>query len=69
MSREHFSFEEERLFKRLLTLKELVAEQVLYEKLPCPLLAEQLNELGVICGKLQTDIQSLAECVDKAIAS
>lgn len=68
MSREHFSFEEERLRGRLLMLKDLVAEQELHA-LPCPLLAEQLNELKVLCRRLQVDIQSLSECVDKAINS
>lgn len=65
MAREHFYGDEEKLRKRLLVLKELVAEQNLHEK-PCPLLSAQLNELGVLCGRLQSDVRKLAECVDKA---
>lgn len=65
MAREHFYDDEEKLLKRLLVLKELVAEQDLREK-PCPLLAAQLNELGVLCGRLQSDIRTLAECVETA---
>ena len=65
MAREHFYGDEEKLRKRLLVLKELVAEQDLSEK-PCPRLAAQLNELGVLCGRLQADVRKLAECVGKA---
>lgn len=65
MAREHFYGDEEKLRKRLLVLQELVAEQDLHEK-PCPLLAAQLNELGVLCGRLQADIRVLAEAVQKA---
>lgn len=65
MAREHFYGDEEKLRNRLLVLKELVAEQNLYEK-PCPLLAAQLNELAVLCGRLQSDVRKLAECVEKA---
>lgn len=65
MAREHFYGDEEKLRKRLLVLKELVSEQALHEK-PCPLLAAQLNELGVLCGRLQSDVRKLAECVEKA---
>lgn len=65
MAREYFYGDEEKLRKRLLVLKELVAEQDLHEK-PCPLLAAQLNELGVLCGRLQSDVRTLAECVEKA---
>jgi len=65
MAREYFYSDEEKLRKRLLVLKELVTEQDLHEK-PCPLLAAQLNELGVLCGRLQSDVRNLAECVEKA---
>lgn len=65
MAREHFYSEEAKIRKRLLVLKELVAEQNLHEK-PCPLLAAQLNELGVLCGRLQLDVRNLAACVEKA---
>jgi len=65
MAREHFYGDEEKLRKRLLVLKELVTEQDLHEK-PCPLLAAQLNELGVLCGRLQEDVRKLAACVEKA---
>lgn len=65
MAREHFYSDEAKLRNRLLVLKELVAEQELHEQ-PCPLLAAQLNELGVLCGRLQADVRKLAECVEKA---
>lgn len=65
MSRQHFYSDEEKLRKRLLVLKELVSEQDLHEQ-PCPLLAAQLNELGVLCGRLQSDVRALAEAVEKA---
>lgn len=65
MARGYFNGVEEKLRKRLLMLKELVAEQELHEK-PCTLLAEQLNELGVLCGRLQADVRKLAECVEEA---
>ena len=65
MAREHFYCDEEKLRNRILVSRDLVAEQDLREK-PCPLLAAQLNELGVLCGRLQSNIQKLAECVEKA---
>ncbi len=65
MAREHFYGDEVNLRIRLLVLKQLVAEQNLCEK-PCPLLAAQLNELGVLCGRLQSDVRKLVECVEKA---
>lgn len=65
MAREHFYGDEEKLRKRLLVLKEMVAEQDLHER-PCPLLAAQLNELAVLCERLQSHIRKLAECVEKA---
>lgn len=65
MAREHFYGDEEKLRERLLVLKELVSEQELHPR-PCPLLAAQLNELDVLCGRLQSDVRKLAECVEKA---
>lgn len=44
---------------------ELIAEQQLHEQ-PCPLLAAQLNELSVMCSKLQTEIRKLEQCVRDA---
>ena len=63
--REHFYSDEEKVRARLLVLKELVGEQEIYAK-PCPLLAAQLNQLGVLCGRLQAEIRKLEECVQKA---
>jgi len=65
MAREHFYGDEEKLMNRLLVLQSLVGEQQLYSK-PCPLLAAQLNELGVLCGLLQADVRKMAECVQEA---
>lgn len=64
MAREHFYINEEKLMKRILVLKELIAEQDLHEE-PCLLLAAQLNELGVLCGRLQAEVRALAEAVKK----
>lgn len=66
MAREHFYSDERKLRERLLMLKDLVAERELYTH-PCPLLATQINELGVLCKMLQADVQKLAECVEKAM--
>lgn len=62
--REHFYSDEVKVRNRLLVLKELVGEQEIHAR-PCPLLAAQLNELGVLCGRLQADIRKLEECVQK----
>ena len=63
--REHFYSDEEKTRTRLLVLKELVGEARLHPT-PCPLLAAQLNELGVLCGQLQDHIRVLEEFVRKA---
>lgn len=68
MSRLYFHGDEQKLRERLLMLKELVAEQNLHSE-PCPLLAQQLTELGVLCKLLQADVRKLAGCVDKALAT
>ena len=65
MSRDYFYRHEENIHNRLAMLKDLVAEQPLHH-LPCPLLANQLNELSVICGKLQDDIRRLRSAVEEA---
>ncbi len=65
VSREHFYGDEEKTLNRLLMLQSLVGEQQLHPK-PCPLLAAQLNELSVLCGRLQADIRKLKECVKAA---
>jgi hypothetical protein len=66
MPRENFYMEEERLRSRVVVLKEMVAEQTLHDK-PCKLLASQLNELEVLCGRLLTDTRKLSEAVAVAI--
>jgi hypothetical protein len=63
--REHFYTDEEKIRSRLLVLKELVGEQDLHAR-PCPLLAAQLNQLSVLCGRLQDEASKLAACVEKA---
>lgn len=63
--RGHFYLSEEKVRTRLLTVMELIAEQQLHEQ-PCPLLAAQLNELSVMCSKLQTEIRKLEQCVRDA---
>jgi hypothetical protein len=63
--REHFYADEEKIRSRLLVLKELVGEQDLHAS-PCPLLAAQLNQLSVLCGRLQDEARKLAACVEKA---
>ena len=65
MGREHFYGDEEMTLARLRMLQTLVGEQDLHNK-PCPLLAAQLNEIGVLCGRLQATIIKMAEHVEKA---
>jgi len=66
MSREHFYSDEEKIRARLLVLQELVGEQSIQQR-PCPLLARQLTELGVLCSRLQDEIQRLTDCVATAL--
>jgi hypothetical protein len=63
--RDHFYSDEEKIRSRLLVLQELVGEQDLHAR-PCPLLAAQLNELEVLCSRLQAEARKLSECVGKA---
>lgn len=67
MSRTYFYGSEEKVRQRLLVLQEFVGTQPLHDK-PCKLLAAQLNELGVICSKMQATLRELAKAVDEAAA-
>ena len=65
MSREYFHTHEEKIQKRLVTLKEMVIDLAL-EETPCPLLASQLTKLSVLCEWIQADIRTLSMYVAKA---
>lgn len=60
--RNHFRLDEEKTFKRLLVMKECIAEQSLQPS-PCPLLASQLNELIVFADKMLDLARRLRETV------
>lgn len=62
MTRKYFYGNEEKIMNRLLALQSIVGEQSLHTT-PCPLLAAQLNELAVLCGRLQADVQQMAAYV------
>jgi hypothetical protein len=65
MSREHFYNDEAKELVRLLALKDLITEQELSDR-PCHLMAMQLNELSVLCARLQVYIRKLSEAVADA---
>ena len=64
--RTKFYIDEVKLFERVLMLQDLVGEQALHKE-PCPLLADQLVELDVLCHKLLQDVGKLREMVYKAL--
>ena len=64
MSREHFNLKEEKLYKRLEVIKDLIAEQPCRDS-PCPLLLAQLNDLEVLTFKLQSTITELKETLEE----
>lgn len=56
--RSHFYADEEKTLAKLLTLRELIAEQHLHN-IPCPLFESQLNELAVLTGKFSELISAM----------
>lgn len=59
-----FTLDQERVYARLRVLKDLVTTQSLRDS-QCPLLLEQLNELNVLCSKLQEHIHLLRSSLEK----
>ena len=67
MSRSTFYIHEKAALERLRVLQYLVAKQATHDE-PCPLLAAQLNEMGVLCRRLQEHIDAMAGYVSQAHA-
>jgi len=56
----YFTLDEEKAFKKLKVLQEMLAEQEFHET-PCPLLASQLNEAFVIADKFICAVRELQQ--------
>ena len=57
----YFNVDDAKLINRVIVLREMVAGQELHGE-PCPLLAQQLDDLAVLCRKLQDSIRAVRGC-------